>query len=142
MARIRHWAWGFAQLIAVGVACFTGWDWRYEPDLPKIFLTVQSALIALILVVIIRKRRAFSANEADLMIVAAAIMIRILVIFLQAKYFPTNQVQWAIDPPFYFRTLVYSNSQRPQENSLSLLIVSYLALGWLFRKTNKRSNPA
>ncbi|MBP1610909.1 MAG: hypothetical protein H6Q04_3144 [Acidobacteria bacterium] len=69
----------------------------------------------------------------DLAAIACALPAAIFLIFIRAKFFPTNQIEWAIIPPYVIEKLTYSNFQWPQENSLALLVFLYLVFHYFFK---------
>jgi hypothetical protein len=138
ICRGRTWAWGFSIIIALNVLCFAGWYWRYEDQIPKIILGVQLALVPMFLFVLIRKRIAFQVTMRPAIELPLAIVISIAVVYLRSEYFATNQVNWAIDPPYYFERLVYSNFHWPQENSLALMFLATLIVRYLSGAVTRR----
>jgi hypothetical protein len=73
--------------------------------------------------------RFFQITLREIVALMMALALSVVAVYLRSTYFPSNQVDWAIDPPFYFERLVYSNFHWPQENSLALVLLCYLPLG-------------
>ncbi len=141
---IRHrsrWAWGLVLILAVDASCFAGWYWRYEEGFLKPLLALQLVMIPVVLATLVTARRIFGASGADIVLAGGSVILGTLVIFLRATYFPTNQIDWAINPPFYFELLVYSNFHWPQEQTLALLMVLYLAPAWIRRRISGWRGP-
>ena len=146
LARIHHeihrgqtWAWEFSTIIVLNVICFAGWYWPYEYLIPKIILGIQLALVPLFLFVLIRRRIIFQVTIQTSVRLLLVIVISIAFVYLRSEYFAKMEVDWAIDPPFYFERLVYSNFHWPQENSLALMFLVSLIVRYFFQIVTRRN---
>jgi hypothetical protein len=137
--RGQTWAWEFSTIIALNILCFAGWYWRYEDLIPKIFLSIQLSLLPIFLFVLLRRRIVFQVTMLSTVKLLLAIVISIAVVYLRSQYFATNQINWAIDPPFYFERLVYSNFHWPQEISLALMFMATLIVNYFYRAVTRRN---
>ncbi len=136
--RGHTWAWEFSTIIALNVLCFAIWHWRYEDPIPKIILGTQLVLLPVFLFVLLRKRIVFKVTMQSTVKSILAIVLSIAVIYLRSEYYATNQINWAIDPPFYFKRLVYSNFHWPHENSLALMFVAALMVNYFWQAVTRR----
>ena len=135
----QTYAWEFLTIIVLNVICFAGWYWPYEDLIPKIILGIQLALVPISLFVLLRRQTVFHVTMQTFGRLLFVIVIFIAVVYLRSEYFVTNEVNWAIDPPFYFERLVYSNFHWPQENSLALMFLASLIVRYFFRVVTRRN---
>jgi hypothetical protein len=128
----KRWAWGFILIMGIDVVLFSGLTCAYAEQPGVLFMAAQLIQVPLVIVVLIRNRRAFRASWVDLIFVATTIMAGILIIIVRARYYPVNEAEWDIAPPLCVRILFHSNNLWPQENSLALLILCYFVFMWIF----------
>jgi xanthine/uracil permease len=126
------WVWGICLLTVFDLLCYTGlnqWIPRFHLDdlllgIPHI---IQLALVFPAFIVLIRKRRAFCINLPILIGLLIACAILIISVYLRAEYFPVNEPLWGVEPPLYYKRLTVSDLNYPQEKSLALLLLSFVA---------------
>jgi hypothetical protein len=135
-------AWGLTLMLAIDVACYGLWAWTAEAPLPKIMLTAQLALMSFVIVVLLKTMRSCGVSIADLFVAASAVVIAAVIVFVRGRYYPVASVYWDPAPPLCYRLLAYSDFDFPQEKSLALLMVSYLALSWISEMVFKARNKA
>jgi hypothetical protein len=127
------WTYVSVGLIALDVLAYTFWFWTHEDEWAKVILSGQLALVPAILIVWGKAIRRLQIRAIDAGLAFCAVLISASFVMLRARYFPLNEVDWAIVPTFYFERLVYSNFHWPQENSLALLLMSYFGLAAFYR---------
>ena len=132
IGRGESWVWGILTLISLDLICYAGWYWQYEVPLQKGILAIQLALVPFALIVLIRRWRAFRVTILTIVALLSATAISIIVVYLRSQYLP-NETDWAIDPPFYFERLVYSNFHYPQESGLALVFICFLIVSCFLR---------
>lgn len=126
------WVWGICVLAVFDLLFYTGfnqWIPHYYLDdllygIPHI---VQLALVIPAFIVLLRKRRSFRVNMPTLIGLFVAGASVIIFIYLRLEYFPLNEPLWGVEPPFYYRRLTASGLDYPQEKTLALLLLSFVA---------------
>jgi hypothetical protein len=127
------WVWGICMLAALNILCYTGWQqWtshlHLEDLLYGVIHGVQLALVIPALFVLISRRRAFRINMLILIGLLIAGATLIVFVYLRSEYLPFGGVtDWAVEPPFYYKRLDASGFNYPQEKSLALLLLSFIA---------------
>jgi hypothetical protein len=130
--------WALILILAIDVVCYGFWAWTREALETKIMLAAQLALTPFVIAVLFKTVRRCGVTLADLFAAAGAIVIAAVVFFVRGTYFPVISTNWSPAPPLYYRLLTYSDFHWPQEKSLALLMLSFLAVAWIFDKITGR----
>jgi hypothetical protein len=130
--------WGLTLILVIDVACYGFWAWTSEAPLTKTILTAQLVLAPFALVALSQMMRRCGVTVANLLMAAGAGVVASVVVFVRGAYYPVNSPDWFPTPPLYYRLLTYSDFHWPQEKSLALLIVSYLAVSWICELLSRR----
>ena len=137
------WAWGICMLIVFDLLFYTGchlWIPRSYLDdlLYGIPYIVQLALAIPALFVLIKRRSAFCINRPILIGLFVAGASIFIFVYFRSEYFPLNEPLWAVEPPFYYKRLTASGLEYPQEKSLALLLLSFVAYYSIYKLAIRR----
>jgi hypothetical protein len=113
-------------------------------EIQLVILLMQLALTPFVMQTLWTTRRQFGVSTREWISVVSTMVLAAVTVLLLASFFPDPGAlnEWARQPTGYYRLLVESRFDFPQERSLSLLMLLYVALSAVIPEPQRRTVEA